>query len=105
VQYLLISQLTSISEGPSPIRHMGTHMVACRSAPPDILISILSLRPKCVLLGCGAKHYCQEALTLTNMFTCFVNVAVVVVVVVVKNMSRDKVKVSLGLKCVRYMSD
>jgi len=34
VQYLLISQLTFISEGRSPIRHLGTRVVACSLAPP-----------------------------------------------------------------------
>ena len=33
VQYLLISQLTFISEGRSPIRHLGTRVVACSLAP------------------------------------------------------------------------
>jgi len=32
VQYLLISQLTFISEGRSPIRHLGTRVVACSLA-------------------------------------------------------------------------
>jgi len=32
-QYLLILQLTFISEGNSPIRHLGTRLVGCRSAP------------------------------------------------------------------------
>jgi len=33
VQYLLISQLTFISEGRSPIRRLGTRVVACSLAP------------------------------------------------------------------------
>ena len=33
VQYLLSSQLTFISEGSSPIRRLGTRLVACSSAP------------------------------------------------------------------------
>ena len=32
VQYLLISQLTFISEGSSPIRRLGTRLVVCSSA-------------------------------------------------------------------------
>ena len=36
VQYLLISQLASISEGRSPIRHLGTRVVACSSAPTHV---------------------------------------------------------------------
>ena len=35
VQHLLISQLTSISGGSSPIRHLGTRLVACSSAPTE----------------------------------------------------------------------
>ena len=36
VQYLLISQLTFISEGNSPLHRLGTWLVACSSAPTVI---------------------------------------------------------------------
>ena len=40
VQYLLSSQLTFISEGSSPIRRLGTRLVAYSSAPPDVFIPL-----------------------------------------------------------------
>jgi len=42
VQYLLSSQLTFISEGSSPIRRMGTRLVAYSSAPTRMTVRPIS---------------------------------------------------------------